>query len=211
MRYSPFSGEPESGKEFLGLKDMYWLDIDPTVEGLVSGENAWVFRAGIGGTGLGSDAIQPVYFRDYDQVYTNSRVTVTMMISNTVTKAAHAPDHLLGLEPGSSSIDYDLGSPAWTSVTFKVVGALQRTGDEWTELRKTYYPLRWFVFTPGSFDENFTATIDLWDPYSDNSPGMFYGWGDFPGVPVYYKWRLDGDPAWYDTAEPLKAKSTYSE
>ncbi len=186
----------------LELKDMYWLDIDPTQDG-------WVFKSGMGG---GSAPVQPVlqplYDLGNDIVYTNDRVTVTMMITNKITNVARKPDHLLGLEPGSSSIDYSLYSPAWTSVTFKIVGAL-RNGD--AEVQSLYLPLRWFVFGPDSFDDDFTATIDIWDPHSRNSPGWFYGWGDFPGVPVWYKYRLDGEPAYYDTAEMLNKNSIYSE
>ena len=33
----------------------------------------------------------------------------------------------------------------------------------------------------------------------------------FPGVPVWYKYRLDGEPAYYDTAEMLNKNSIYSE
>ena len=187
----------------LGLKEMYWLDIDPTKPG-------WVLRAGMGGKGSSSsNPVQPIYLEEFGRTYTNSRVVVTMMITNTVTHAVRPPDHLLGLEPGSNSYDYDYGSPAWTSVTFKICGALQRS--DVTNVSSNYYPLRWFVFTKNSFDENFQTTIDLWDPRSQNSPGWFYGWGDYPGVPIWYRWRLDGDPAWYDTAEPLNSKSTYSE
>ncbi len=200
--FCPLS-DPTKIVDYLTLKHMYWLDIDPTEEG-------WVFVAGMGGTGHKPvNPVQPVYVMDdFGRVYTNARVVVTMMISNTVTGVARAPDHLLGLEPGSSSLNYDIGSPAWTSATFKITGALRRTDEP--NVATNYYPLRWFVFTPESFDEDFRATIDLWDQRSANSPGWFYGWGDYPGVPIWYKWRLDGDPAWYDTAEPLKADSTYS-
>lgn len=185
-------------KGMLGLKDMYWLDIDPTEEG-------WVLKSGMGG---GTSPVHPVYTLEGNTCYTNDRVTVTMMITNKIANVARRPDRLLGLEPGSSSADYNLYSPAWTSVTFKVVGALQNDDPA---VRGLYLPLRWFVFGPGSFGDDFTATIDIWDPHSSNSPGYFYGWGDFPGVPVWYKFRLDGEPAHYDTAEVLDKNSTYSE
>ena len=186
-------------KGTLGIKDMYWLDIDPT-------EPGWVLKSGMGGNGI--PAVHPEYLVEGGTVYTNDRVTVTMMITNKSTRVARKPDHLLGLEPGSSSAFYDLYSPAWTSVTFKIVGALQN-GDPAVE--SSYMPLRWFVFGPNSFGDDFTATIDIWDTHSRNSPGWFYGWGDFPGVPVWYKFRLDGEPAYYDTAEVLDKSSTYTE
>lgn len=186
-------------KGMLGIKDMYWLDIDPT-------EPGWVLKSGMGGNGI--PAVHPEYLVEGGTVYTNDRVTVTMMITNKNTNVARKPDHLLGLEPGSSSALYDLYSPAWTSVTFKIVGALQN-GDSAVE--SSYMPLRWFVFGPNSFGDDFTTTIDIWDPHSRNSPGWFYGWGDFPGVPVWYKFRLDGEPAYYDTAEVLDKNSTYTD
>jgi len=186
----------------LGLKDMYWLNINPT-------EPGWIFKAGMGGGGeMAGVPVQPVYVSDYSRIYTNVRVKVTMMITNRITKVARAPDRLQGLEPDSSSVDYGYGSPNWTGVTFKVCGALRRPDD--AEAANVFRPLRWFVFTPESFDDNFQCTIDLWDPRSANSRGRSYGWNDYPGVPVWFRWRLDDESIGNGTvAEPLKAQSTY--
>lgn len=209
-KHIPISGNIDEAKD-LDLKGMYWLDIDPT-------EPDWAIWGGMGNFG-DKETVAPINpIVSLDRSYTNVRVKVSLMITNLTkntaspyygTAGARKPDHLLGLEPGSSSLTYGADSPAWTSVTFKVTAALQR--PDAPEVAKSYYPLRWFVFTPESFDDNFQATIDLWDPRSTNSPGWFYGWTDYPGVPIYYKFNLSGDPAWYDTAEPLKANSTYSE
>ncbi|MGN0845902.1 MAG: hypothetical protein ACI4RA_00790, partial [Kiritimatiellia bacterium] len=192
----------------LDIKDMYWLDIDPT-------ESGWVLKAGMGGIGavLNSAApgggaslaaVAPVPYEDEEfGSLTNVRMLVTMIITNRVTGSAHAPDRIQGLEPGSTSYNYD-GSSNWTSATFKVCGALQNEG-----VKDVFYPLRWFVFGPGSFDENFQTRIEISDPHSKSSPGYFNGWSDYPDVPIFYKWKLNADPASYDTVEMLKADSTY--
>ena len=192
----------------LDIKDMYWLNIDPTQEG-------WVLKAGMGGVGASMSsaaapggaslaAVAPVPYEDKVLgSLTNVRVLVTMMITNRTTNVARAPDMIQGLEPGSSSYAYD-GSSNWTSATFKICGALQKEG-----VQDKFYPLRWFVFGPASFDENFQSKIEISDPHSKSSPGYFNGWHDYPDIPVFYKWKLNADPANYDTTEMLKANSLY--
>ena len=194
----------------LDIRDMYWLNIDPTQEG-------WVLKAGMGGvgasmtsatapTGGGASlaAVAPVPYEDKVLgSLTNVRVLVTMMITNQVTGDVRKPDRIQGLEPGSSSYAYD-GSSNWTSATFKICGALQKEG-----VQDKFYPLRWFVFGPASFDENFQSKIEISDPHSKSSPGYFNGWHDYPDIPVFYKWKLNADPATYDTTEMLKANSLY--
>ncbi len=196
----------------LDIKDMYWLNIDPTTSG-------WVLKAGMGGVGASTAsasgaslaAVMPVPPpEEAVESKTNVRVVVTMMITNTTTGVAYAPNCIQGLEPGSTTYyGYD-GSSNWTSATFKICGALQRTPNPGEpDPRKDYYPLRWFVFGPDSFDSNFQATIDISDPHATGSPGYFNGWSDYPGVPIFYKWKLNAEPAFYDTVEMLKADSTY--
>ncbi len=192
----------------LDIKDMYWLNIDPTQEG-------WVLKAGMGGVGASMSsaaapggaslaAVAPVPYEDKVLgSLTNVRVLVTMMITNQVTGDVRKPDRIQGLEPGSSSYAYD-GSSNWTSATFKICGALQKEG-----VQDKFYPLRWFVFGPASFDENFQSKIEISDPHSKSSPGYFNGWHDYPDIPVFYKWKLNADPANYDTTEMLKANSLY--
>ncbi|MDO5320176.1 MAG: hypothetical protein Q4G65_16235, partial [bacterium] len=200
----------------LDIKDMYWLNIDPTQDG-------WVLKAGMGGVGASMSsasvpsggaslaAVAPVPYEDTVLgSLTNVRVLVTMMITNktTVTTSplygsARAPDRIQGLEPGSSSYDYD-GGRYWSSATFKICGALQREG-----VKDDYYPLRWFVFGPASFDENFQSKIEVSDPHSKSSPGYYNGWSDYPDIQIFYKWKLNADPANYDTTEMLKVNSLY--
>ncbi len=232
----------------LGLKDMYWLDIDPT-------EPGWVLKAGMGsvattqsatpaGEGASLAAATPARSRvsepvvepvvvsvaanrtgaslldvsptepaDTVQSYTNVRMSVTMMIMNTndVANTLRAPDRIQGLEPGSTSYSpesgyvYD-GSVNWTSATFKVCGALQKEGSE-----NDFRPLRWFVFGPDSFDSEYKARIEISDPHSTASPAYYHGWYKYPELPVFYKWMLNADPAFYDTVEMLKADSTYQD
>lgn len=179
----------------LDIRDMYWLNIDPTTAG-------WVLKAGMGG--LGDAAVAPVPYEDETVgSLTNVRMVVTMMITNRLTNVGYAPDRIQGLEPGSSSYAYD-GSSNWTSATFKICGALQKEG-----VQDKFYPLRWFVFGPDSFDVNCEARIEISDPHAKSSPGYFNGWHDFPDLPVFYKWMLNAEPPAYDTTEMLKADSTY--
>lgn len=180
----------------LDIRDMYWLNIDPTTSG-------WVLKAGMGALD-GTAAVAPVPYEDAALgSLTNVRVAVTMMITNRLTNVGYRPDRIQGLEPGSSSYDYG-GGGNWTSATFKVCGALQKEG-----VRDTFYPLRWFVFGPDSFDEDFTARIEISDPHAKSSPGYYNGWHDYPDIPVFYRWMLNAEPPAYDTTEMLKADSTY--
>jgi len=82
--------------------------------------------------------------------------------------------------------------------------AVQKEG-----VQDKFYPLRWFVFGPDSFDVNCEARIEISDPHAKSSPGYFNGWHDFPDLPVFYKWMLNAEPPAYDTTEMLKADSTY--
>ena len=179
----------------LDIRDMYWLNIDPTQDG-------WVLKAGMGG--LGDAAVAPVPRVDETVgSLTNVRMVVTLMITNRLTNVGYAPDRIQGLEPGSSSFGYDGGSN-WTSATFKICGALQKE-----DVRDKFYPLRWFVFGPDSFDANCEARIEISDPHATSSPGFYNGWHDFPDLPIFYKWMLNAEPPAYDTTEMLKADSTY--
>jgi hypothetical protein len=173
----------------LSLKVMYWLDIPPT-------DGDWVFKGEFGETGGGS-AIAPVPGVDDDGMpATNIRFAVKMMITNVTATArtgalghelkgyARKVDRLLGLKPGSSSAEH--GSGGWTSVTFKVTGALQNG-----LVNRQYMPLRWFVFGPDSWDDNFTAEFDIIDPFSKHSPAYSYGWSAYPDSSIWYSWTID--------------------
>ena len=167
----------------LTLTSMYWLDMDPTWN---AGDLQ--LRGQIG-------APSPI---DLDGL-TNRRMTVSLMITNTAptaTDKAWAPYILRGLEPDSSSWDYAAGRlSSWTSVTFKVTGILVNGGGDFG--RFNYQPLRWFVFngTAGgvstSFDENYTALVDIVDPHSSESPGALHHWDDHPECDVWFQWDID--------------------
>lgn len=179
----------------LDILDMYWLNIDPITAG-------WVLKAGMGG--VGDAAVAPVPREDeIVGALTNVRMVVTLMITNRFTDTVRKPNCIQGLEPGSSSSGYT-GSPNWQGATFKICGALQNE-----DVQDKFYPLRWFVFGPDSFDENYEARIEISDPHARSSPGYSYGWSDYPKVPIFYKWMLNREFPAYDTIEMLKSDSTY--
>ena len=181
----------------LTLTERYWLDIDPTTN--------WVFRAGIvkaPSPVAAYAAVDPDKVPAYDTV-DNLRITVKMFVTNE-TGAVYAPYVLRGFEPGSVSTNYSFASDyTWTSVTFKVTGDLQNG----LPMRKRWVPLRRFIFAPGSFDSNYEAEIEVWDPFDDGSIWT-PGWSDFKGYPVFYSWSID-DRGGPDTVEALKPDSTF--
>jgi hypothetical protein len=192
------------------LTGMYMLNINPV-------EDGWALVFGFGAMPTVRKSASPIKSfvpievdRDKDgNPVTNTTMIVTMMITNQITGVARAPDTLRGVEPGSVSSNLtDRTASSWTSTTFKVVGALQRPGEQYANVRKNFLPLRWFVFGPGSF-KNFTAKIEILEPHQPNSPGYWYGWDEFPEVPIWYKLKLDGDGPINDSATILKAEDIY--
>lgn len=194
-----------SGDILIPLEAMYWLNISPD-------EPGWLFVGGMGS--FAGDVIEEnVQYTDSltGELATNVVVNVTMMLTNTVSGgAAHAPNMLQGLEPGSKSYDPDTGyaydpktCSNWTSVTFKVTGALQNG-----KVNHRYVPLRWFVFGPDSFDENFRAQIEILDPFRPDSAAAIEKWGDYKGTQILYKWSIDTRLR-PDTTEMLNKKSVF--
>jgi hypothetical protein len=171
----------------LTLTEMYWFDIDPTLDGMV-------LKGGMASAptqivreknfGSGDDGVE---------VMTNLQVGVFMMISNRLDTAyvPHAPYALRGIEPGSASI---ADSSSWTSVTFKVRGCLGSGNDcgasgmEWLALKN-------FVFDVWSFGPNFTSLIEVEDPFCESSPAYPYGWRKSANSSVLFSWRVDPDAA----------------
>ncbi len=174
----------------LTLTSMYWLDMDPTKTGGVFAAN------------INLDSVQRL------SNVTNVRLKVTMMLTNEVDTAAgvYAPYILRGLTPGETSAD----GGSWTSVTFKVVA--ERSGD-----LGYLAPLRWFTFVPdgtkanrsGSFAEDFTSEIDVWDPKDEAAAIWTRGWSQFTDA-IFYKWSIDSRIAPI-AIEKLKPKSTYGD
>lgn len=187
----------------LPLEVMYWLNINPV-------EGNWLFVGGMGNLASGKVS-EPVAY--VDPMYgpsTNVRVHVTMMLTNTASNVARAPNMLQGLEPGSKSYDPDTGyaydprtSSNWTSATFKVTGALQNG-----LVNDRYVPLRWFTFGPDSFDENFHAEIEILDPFRLDSPAAIEQWSPYRGCQIFYKWSLDTRLR-PDTTEMLNKESIF--
>ena len=179
----------------LTLTQMYWLDIDPTA-------GDFVFRGGMSAPpqpilkSVGVDGV------DYVSDAPNFRMGVKLYITNKTDIAenkyygkAWAPYVLRGLKPGESSLDYSLSSPRqWTNVTFKITGLLNN-GKTSLSNRDNWIPLRWFVFKPDSFNEDFVTTIEVKDPFGTESPGYSAGWYDWVmkngPVPVFFSWSLD--------------------
>ena len=194
----------------LNLTQMYWLDMDPTVpppglalKGYISKGPTLHGMAAEGGVDL-----------------TNLRFDVFMQITNRSTGAAWSPYALRGLSAGSSSLGYAGRKTAdgWTSATFKMVGFIDN-GLTGIQVRDNWVPLRWFVFTPESFrpadsDNPYTATIEIKDPFSTDTPAYEAGWHDWAkehGKPQdFYFWCLD-ERIQPINVEVLKQENTYGD
>ena len=188
-------------KGVLTLTEMYWLNIPPVhADPILGGSNIWfVANMGVPDWLGGGPAVEPFLARTLDDgtPITNVYETVTMMITNTLTGAAWPPDRLNGHEyTATGSANWD-GNPAWTSVVFVVTGALQKP-----DVSNKYLPLQQYTFKPGSFGapdgpHPFQTRVMIVDPYSPNTMGDYYGWGQFRGVyNVLNRWiilpRSDG-------------------
>jgi hypothetical protein len=134
-----------------------------------------------------------------------------MSITNRTSGTAYTPYVLRGLEPGSTSWDYNENSPwGWTSVTFKVTGILNNGAVDISDFSKDWIPLRWFVFQPDSFrplndpDHPGVSFIDIHDPHSTESPGYWAGWYNYPNENSFlFKFTIDTRLKPY-TVETLK-------
>ncbi|MGN0852132.1 MAG: hypothetical protein ACI4Q3_02000 [Kiritimatiellia bacterium] len=196
----------------LDLVEMYWLNINPI-------EGDWVLRGGMASRADGGSAVKeklPVP-KPGGGYATNVVVTVKLMITNKTSNAAsplygvaYPPDRLQGLVPGSTSNDgagnvYNPKTDSnWTSVTFKVTGALQ-----YGNVKDRWVPLRWFVFGPDSFDDDFTAEIEIRDPFQPDSPAAVEGWGAHSDCPVFYRWNINPELR-PDTTEMLNSNSVFT-
>ena len=101
----------------------------------------------------------------------------------------------------------------WTNATFKIKGLLPVNGlSADVKDERNWVPQRWFVFTPTSFDANFTTLIEMVDPFSKESPGYNAGWYDWKQEhgadtpnPVF-KWDVS-DRSWPTEAEIMKPEN----
>ena len=166
----------------LTLKEMYWLDMDPTIGNLSL----------IGGMKEAPTGV-PCEMTLDDGVtattLTNRRMTVYMMISNendvveapAYSRGIHdytrywTPYALRGLKPGEESRGYVSSTGKWNSVTFKIAGLLLNGHTSFDDV-DSKVPLRHFVFNPASFDANGLSRIEIYDPHSSLSLGYNAGW-----------------------------------
>ena len=185
----------------LTLREMYWLDMDPTIGNLSL----------IGGITVDPHGVEHVVSQtigDSTVVMTNRRVNVYMMISNenaTVEAPAHprgindftthwTPYVLRGLEPGEHSQSYVASIGDWNSVTFKITGMLMNGYTSFDNVDNKV-PLRHFTFNEGSFGADGLSKIEVYDPYSSLSIGYNAGWHRWwekhGTCPVVFFWMID--------------------
>jgi len=166
----------------LTLKEMYWLDIDPT-------QSNWWFVAGMIKPPT-PVVVKPDYDNDHDE-QNNVAMGVYMCIENNdpgVNKR-YAPYVIRGVAPDETSWAYSAGEmTSWTGASFKITGILDNelpNNIGWT-------PLRWFVFDQGSFDEEYQSYIEVLDPFASDSPGNAHGWSKWRGrANVFFRWTLE--------------------
>ena len=202
-------------REYLPLKDRYWLDMDPTVDCDLYG--------GMGGPeNLDKPVPTPPVVTEvrrspdvtgvWPVKVTNRVVTVSMFISNKVSNVVRAPNRLQGLGGEKSDI---VGTKNWTSETFKITMSLIKPeGAPGIDVRSNYWPMASFVFGPGSFnaqdsDHPFAARIEVLDPMSPSSPAYGYGWGEYPGSSYGYRWDLSHG-MYYRDPSMLQSTNTWS-
>lgn len=211
-----FRGLSANGpREYLPLKDRYWLDMDPTVDCDLYG--------GMGGPdNLDNPAPKepvadevrrsPTVTGVWPVKVTNRVVTVSMFISNKVSNVVRPPNRLQGLGGEKSDI---VGAKNWTSETFKVMMSLIKPdGAPGIDVRSNYWPMASFVFGPGSFnaadsDHPFAARIEVLDPMSPSSPAYGYGWWEYPGSTYGYRWDLSHGTNYRDPSM-LQSTNTWS-
>ena len=166
----------------LTLKEMYWLDMDPTIGNLSLIGGMKEAPTGVPREMTLDDGVTAT-------TLTNRRMTVYMMISNendvveapAYSRGIHdytrywTPYALRGLEPGEESRGYVSSTGKWNSVTFKIAGLLLNGHTSFDDV-DSKVPLRHFVFNPASFDADGLSRIEIYDPHSSLSLGYNAGW-----------------------------------
>ncbi len=198
ISFATFHGLSGTTNATLSLTEMYWLNIPPVhTAPEYGGSNIW-FVAGMGSlpssSGPHTPDVEPeTKLVDGKMVTNNVYITATMMITNTATGDAWAPDRLNGVEYTGLGSSTFAGTYAWTSVVFSVTGALQKPG-----YGEKFLPLQQYVFTPDSFGvggDPFLTRIKVMDPYLTNTMGYYYGWSVYRDVyPVWYRWSIEDNP-----------------
>ena len=193
----------------LSLREMYWLDIDPTIGNMY-------LKGGWSAAPMRKDVAMPEYAGT--ATATNDVMSMYMCISNDSAATGYAywpPYALRGQEPGSHSLYYNRDSGySWTNATFKIRGIIVngKTDLHWNS--DNWVALRWFVFNENSFypvghEKECQSRIEITDPRSSESPGSTAGWDKYEySVPLFYSWSLDTQRQPIEV-EPLKKESTY--
>ena len=201
--------KPDDPETPLGLEDMYWLDIPPVpAEGEEGCDRIWWLRGGVIGDIRANQYRRVAHYSAGDVEYFNTQFDVQLYISNAVTGQAHAPRYL----QGHGNVRSDTSTGRWTSETFQILGKL----DNGQALNEGYLPFRSFKFDGGSFsgpedDPPFTSTIEIFDPFSTESPGYSYGWTSYPRTtPFFFKWTITTNSV-PNTVQTLKAMDTYGD
>ena len=200
------------------LREMYWLDMDPTVGNLV-------LKGGMS-KAPGTRIVDGYYGTDS---WTNIVMGVTLYITNRTEDAsdtahygkAWTPYVLRGIAPGENSLYYTESSANWTSVTFMVRGVLANGYTSDAPWSRNWVPLRWFVFNDDSFNSldgsegNPGETIvEVADPYSESvpSPATGAGWRDWfrknGWAPIFFNWSINTNTTNWGVS-PLKKVNRY--
>ena len=195
IHLAAFHGYSHGYVRDLNLTEMYWLDLDPTLEGTV-------FQAGMCDPPQPTKPhIGPGEGTELDR--TDIVLGVFMKIWNENGEfEPYAPYTLNGIEPGQSTMDH----PAdWNSVTFKITGHLVNGLDDTKDPAKVWMPLRYFVFDENSF-ENFKSTIQVEDPFV-----QFSDWKPYADCPVFFRWDIDTRKFGAVGNDLLRPDSTFKE
>jgi hypothetical protein len=207
----------------LTLTQMYWLDIDPTAGdfvfrgGMARSPTPVMRTSSLGGSdyvGSGDSVEGDPNFRMGVKLYITNR---TDNVDSKYYNMAWAPYVLRGRGKGENSLNYSYSSARWTNVTFKITGFLNN-GYNKPGNKDNWIPLRWFVFTENSFDENFVTGVEIKDPFGTDTPGYSAGWYDWHRDPdpekrddgLFFSWSLDTRLEQFPV-EPLKKENYYED
>ena len=174
------------------LTEMYWLDLDPTagdlalLGGMASVEPIQVPK--LDGSGMQENVRMDVYM-----MFTNRNATLPAPAEHQWRgpndKYTHwTPYVLRGLDPKSSSLDYDDAAGDWASETFKITARLLNSYTQEGNVANQA-PMRLFVFKPDSFTAEGISKVEIEDPSS--YPPFVEWWKEYGPCGIVYFWSLD--------------------
>ena len=176
----------------LTLTEMYWFDMDPTT-------NGWYFTCAL------TSAAPNKITREYNnQLYTNDVVSAYLCISNAELATAYAPYILRSDVPGVTSWDV-IDNPYTYGEISNVNMKVEANLGNGKRLKDAFVPVRWMLFKPDSFTEDFVSEIEIWDPYSDQSPAGNEGWKDeeHNENSVFYRLNINASRGMYGLEHQL--------